>query len=100
MAPYKVRGLREHAHGEVVEELTITLQNIDELFVTMRNAVLAEVKDAEDHSRIVLCREVASRRMILLLEPLNDRATAETLSLNSFAARYNRVIVSHNRPKP
>ncbi len=93
---FKVVGLREQAHGAVVEQLAVTRENIDEVFVKMRSAVLAEVDDGQGHARTVVCREVGSRRMILLLEPLNARATAETLTLDTFVTRYSRVVVSFN----
>ena len=92
----RVVGLRTQSHGDTIEELKLTHENMNEVFELMRGAVMAEVTDANGHTRTVVCREVAGAKSILLLEPLNDRATAETLTLRSFASRYKRVVVSHN----
>lgn len=96
---FKVRGLRTQTHGEHIEQLSVTLENMKDVFSKMRSAVMAEVKDTNGDSRTVVCREVGSEKMILLLEPLNDRATAETMSLRSFATRYKQVTVSYDSPK-
>ncbi len=95
---FKVRGLRTQTHGAHIEQLSVTAENMKAVFSKMRSAVMAEVKDANGESRTVLCREVGSEKTVLLLEPLNDRATAETMSLRSFAARYRHVTVSYDSP--
>ncbi len=95
----KLIGARQQSHGDTIEELSLSLDNMNEVFVKMRDAVMAEVKDANGHTRIVLCRETPNAKSVLLLEPLNERATAEALTLKSFATRYSQVTVSYNTPK-
>ena len=100
--PFDTLGVmaRERVHGAAVEELVVTPENIDDVFIKMRDAVLAEVQNADGQVRIALCREIRAKRVILLVDPLNERATAETLSPQAFALRFKRVVVSYNPPMP
>ncbi len=80
--------------------LNVSLETIEDVFSKMRIAGKAMVTEPETGRPLaVLCREVGGTKTVLLLDPDNERATAEALNLNVFATRFKTVTLS-SKSKP
>ncbi len=64
---------------------------MNDLFTQMKAAPKATVTDPDGRALTVLCREVGASKTLLLLDPNNERSTAESLNLRAFAARFKSV---------
>ena len=73
----------------------VSVETVEDVFAQMKSADKAMVTDPSSGRPLaVLCREVGGTKSVLLLDPDNERATAEALNLAAFATRFKTVTLT------
>jgi hypothetical protein len=91
---FKMLNDKNESTGPAVV-VPVAHDSVEGVFEKMKVAAAVLVTDpASGRSLSVLCREVGGNKSVLLLDPQNDRSTAEALNLSAFARRFKSVLLT------
>ena len=82
--------------------LPLSLGTMHATFEKMKAAASVTVTDPQKPGRElkVVCRQANDAKTILLLDPNNHHATAESLNLRAFVTRFKSVMLSQQVSQP